>query len=270
MELKYKGKTIHYRVQGKGPALVLIHGFTESSAIWDDFTGELADTFQVITPDLPGHGQSECIGEVHTMLEMAAMVRELLDHLKVKCCVMIGHSMGGYVALSFGRQYAQMLVGLGLFHSTALADSPEASQNRKRAIALIKKNRQDFLFGFIPELFAPKNREGLKNEIDTLVRTAGQMTVEAIVAAQEGMRMRVDGRDVLFSSDFPVMFIAGQQDSRVPFESIQALSGIPKTSYSLFLKNAGHMGYLEARNETLGFVKFFAKTCMKPTQGCSN
>ena len=257
--MKHSQKGLNYRVRGAGHALVLIHGFTETSAIWDDFAGELSADLQVITPDLPGHGQSDCTGEVHTMEEMAEAVKNLLDQLGVKHCVMIGHSMGGYVALAFARKHPEMLRGLGLFHSTALPDSEEARQSRSKAIEIIRGDHKGFLFHFIPELFAPENRERLKKEIEVLVSTANRMTSKAVIAAQEGMKVRSDARDVLFSASFPVMFIAGQKDSRIPFESIRELAGIPETSYTLFLKHSGHMGYLEARDETLGFVRFFAQ-----------
>lgn len=254
---------LHYKARGQGPALVLLHGFTESSAIWDDFSSSLSDAFHVITPDLPGHGQSACMGDVHTMDEMAAAVKHQLDQLGVDRCVMIGHSMGGYVTLSFARMYPEMLQGAGLFHSTALPDSPEARQGREKAIEVIKSDRKGFLFRFIPGLFAPENRERLQREIDTLVHAANSMTAQAIIAAQEGMKIRRDNRDVLFAANFPVMFIAGQKDARVPFGSIRELAGIPETSYSLFLKNSGHMGYLEARDETLRFVRFFTETAFR-------
>jgi pimeloyl-ACP methyl ester carboxylesterase len=263
MNYTHKGFKLAYQSRGDGPALVLIHGFTESSAIWEDFAGELSAGFRVITPDLPGHGRSDCIGEVHTMDAMAGAVKSLLDHLGVKACVMIGHSMGGYVTLSFARMYPEMLRGAGLFHSTALPDSPEAREGRSQAIEIIRSDRKGFLFKFIPGLFAPENRERLKEEINALVKAANSMTAQAIIAAQEGMKIRQDGRDVLFAASYPVMFIGGQKDNRIPFESIRELAGIPETSYSLFLKNSGHMGYLEARDETLGFVRFFAETASK-------
>jgi pimeloyl-ACP methyl ester carboxylesterase len=260
MKFTYKGKTMNCQIRGEGPALVLIHGFTETSGIWEDFSRELSDTFQVIAPDLPGHGQSDCTGEVHPMEEMAEVVKSLLDQLGVPRCVMIGHSMGGYVSLAFARAHPEMLCGLGLFHSTALPDSPQARQSRSKAIEIIRGDHKGFLFHFIPELFAAENRGRLKKEIHALVNTANQMTSTAIIAAQEGMKVRSDARDVLFATRCPVLFIAGQKDSRVPFESIRELAAIPETSYVLFLKNSGHMGYLEARDETLGFVRFFAET----------
>lgn len=253
---------MHYEATGSGPALVLVHGFTESSAIWADFAGELSASSRVIMPDLPGHGRSECLGQGHSMTAMAEVLHAVLAREGVRECVMVGHSMGGYVALAFARKYPAMLRGLGLFHSTALPDSPEAKAGRTRAIELIRKDRQGFLFGFIPELFAPGNRDRLRPAIDRLVAAASQMSAEAVIMAQEGMRDRGDGRDVLFSLHCPVLFIAGQKDSRVPFETIRELSGIPAISYCLYLKESGHMGYLEARDETLGMLRFFARTCL--------
>ena len=98
---------IHYKVEGKlhQHTIVLLHGFTESLDIWDDFSAELSVDFKVICIDLPGHGNSGCIGDAHTMELMADVVKTIIDKEKVNECVIIGHSMGGYVALAFAEKY---------------------------------------------------------------------------------------------------------------------------------------------------------------------
>ena len=82
-----------------GPCIVLLHGFLESLCIWDEFVNELSKDFKVLTIDLPGHGKTENFSEVHTMEFMAETVKAVLEHLKIEKCVLIGHSMGGYVRL---------------------------------------------------------------------------------------------------------------------------------------------------------------------------
>ena len=84
--------------------------------------------------DYPGHGKSSLIAEIHTMEIMAESVKEVLDFLKIDSCVMIGHSMGGYVTLAFADQNPGLLKGFGLFHSSAAADTDEGTKNRERAI----------------------------------------------------------------------------------------------------------------------------------------
>lgn len=250
---------VNYTITGKGPTLVLLHGFTESLDIWTHFANELSSDFRVICIDLPGHGKSACIGEVHTMELMAECVKYILDKQQINECVMIGHSMGGYVTLAFAEKYSNMLKGIGLFHSSAMPDTPEGKLNRARAIEFINSNHIGFIGSFIPDLFAPENRERLKNEIEQLVVVARQMSKESIIASQKGMMERKDQRELLKTLDIPFLFIAGKKDSRVPFEKVLEQIALPKDCVSLFLENIAHMGYLEAPEKTLYAIKCFVK-----------
>lgn len=261
MEIKFKNTAIHYNVEGraKHSTVVFLHGFTETLDIWDDFSAELSVDFKVICIDLPGHGKSACISKAHSMELMADIVKAVLDEESVEKCVMIGHSMGGYVALAFAERFPEMLKGLGLFHSSAFPDTPEGKANRAKAIEAIEKNHSNFIMSFIPDLFAPAFREPLKKEIEAMVHKAQHMTKEAIVASQLGMMERSDRRDLLAAATYPVLFIAGKMDTRVPFEKVLEMIAIPKDSTSLLLHDIAHMGYLEARDKTLFAVKCFVE-----------
>jgi pimeloyl-ACP methyl ester carboxylesterase len=264
MNIRYREALISFKERGAGNAVVLIHGFTESSNIWDFFVENLVSSFRVVTIDLPGHGESECIGDVHPMEQMSEAVKAVLDHLNISEAVIIGHSMGGYVALALARVYPRLFRGLGLFHSTSLADSDEARKAREKAIEVIKADHQDFLFNFIPELFAPENREHYAKEIESLIEQARQMSQKAIIAAQEGMKNRSSALDVLINASYPVMFIAGQKDTRVPFENIWVQMALTQEAHSLILRNVGHMGFLEAQFQTYNFTKAFITSCFRP------
>ncbi len=261
MTITYKNTHIAYTDNGRGNTLVLLHGFTESQSMWDGFAAMLSDEFRVVTIDLPGHGQSGCLGDTHTMEEMAGCVKAVLDHLHIGKCVMVGHSMGGYVSLAFSRLYPDHVAGLGLFHSTAAADSKEAKEGRDKAITAIRQNHKDFLLQFIPSLFAQENQEQHKPLIDALILEARKMTSQAIIAAQEGMKLRADSRDILKNANVPVLFICGKKDSRIPIDSILPQINLPKTSYSLILEEAGHMGWAEAHEATLHMVQSFTGAC---------
>ena len=264
MNVRYKDALISFQDRGAGNTVVFIHGFTQTSSVWNFFVEQLVDTYRVITIDLPGHGESECIGEVHPMEQMGEAIKTVLDHLKITRAVIIGHSMGGYVALAMARVYPGLFRGLGLFHSTSLADSEEGRISRERNIKVIREDHQTFLFNFIPELFAPENRERMAPEIDALVSEAKKMTKKAVVAAQEGMKTRSSSLDVLINAKFPVMFIAGQKDSRVPFENIWVQMALTEEAHSLILRNVGHMGFLEAKLQTCDFTRAFLHSCYRP------
>ncbi len=257
--IQFNQSEIHYTTIGKGNAVVLLHGFTESLDIWEYFGDILSLEHKVILIDLPGHGKSECIAETHTMELMAECVKAVLDAQKVNECIMIGHSMGGYVTLAFAELYKDMIRGIGLFHSSALPDTPEGKANRVRAIEIIRSNHSNFITSFIPDLFAPENRKPLEKEISQLIDIANQMTEESIIAAQKGMMERKSKIDLLKTLDVPYLFIAGKKDSRLPFDKVIEQIAIPNQSFSLLLGDIAHMGYLEAPNKTLNAVNCFVK-----------
>ncbi len=255
---------LNYTDQGKGKLIVFLHGFTESLAIWNNFSEVLSEKYRVICIDLPGHGKSKCIGEVHLMEDMADAVDNVIKKLNIESFIIVGHSMGGYVALSYAEKYADKVKGLCLFHSQAAPDSPEVKANRTRTIEAVKQDHIDFINQFIPDLFAPSNRLRLKTEIDQIKNDAkAYLTKESIIASQEGMRQRKDKYEFLSKIEIPVLFIAGKQDTRIPLEKVMEQLALPKHAEALIL-DIGHMGYLEAPKETLSTIDCFAAKILNP------
>ena len=259
----FRGKKIYCQVSGKGPAIVLLHGFLESGEVWKSFIRRLSGAFKVITVDLPGHGKSETAGSPHTMDEIAEAVRHVLKSLEINSCMMVGHSMGGYVTLAFAEKYPRLLKGFILFHSQAGADSAEATANRERTIALVNKDHNGFIKNFIPDLFDPQNVKKLIKEIDALKELAGKTPKEGIIAALEGMKNRPDRQHVLLNSTVPVMFIIGKNDKRIPMETIIPQTLLPGHSEVLILDHVGHMGFIEASGKTYAALKAFADRQLK-------
>jgi len=260
-QVQFENKNISYTIIGSGPALVLLHGFLESKAIWDDFTVMLQKVFTVIAIDLPGHGESELICETHSMQLMAETVKAVLEAEKIEKAVITGHSMGGYVALQFAVDNMEMVMGLVLFHSHANADTEEAKENRRRTIEIVKQNRGGFIRQFIPDLFDQKHIEEYTGAIQKLQHIAAIMTPEAIIAALTGMRDRPNQLHFLQTTKIPVLFILGKQDSRMPYNQLIAQAVIPSHSEILLLDDVGHMGYIESSGKTLQALKHFALRC---------
>jgi pimeloyl-ACP methyl ester carboxylesterase len=190
---------------------------------------------------------------------MAETVKLVLDKLEINECVIVGHSMGGYVALAFAKQYPDFIKGVGLFHSQASADSEEAKENRRRTINVVKLNRAGFISNFIPDLFAEANVPKFQDEIDLLKKGASEISPEGIIADVEGMKQRSSKLDLLMHSKIPFLFIAGKEDSRIPVQTIMAQAILPEHSEVLILSKVGHMGFIEAKTETLQMIKGFLK-----------
>ena len=136
--IQFEGVRIYYTVRGKGRPIVLLHGYLEGGEVWDPLAEKLEEDYLIISPDLPGHGESGVKGEVHTMEFLASAVREVIRDAGEKRVVMVGHSLGGYVTLAFVELYPEMLSGYVLFHSHPHADTPEAIARPERRTLCIR------------------------------------------------------------------------------------------------------------------------------------
>ena len=121
--IQFKNTNISFSDEGKGAAIVLLHGFLENLSMWNEITPHLLKKNRIIAIDLLGHGQSNCLGYVHTMELFAETVEAVLKHLKIRKCTLIGHSLGGYVVLAFAEKNPQKIKGLCLLNSTSNEDS---------------------------------------------------------------------------------------------------------------------------------------------------
>ena len=149
----YKNIPIYYKTFGKGPVIVLLHGFLESSTMWKKLIPEFSKNNFLVTIDFPGHGKSGVISETHSMELMAEVVHELLKELNIASATFIGHSMGGYVALAYAELYEKEAEKLILLNSTPQADSEERKENRDRSIEIVGKVPEAYISMAIGNLF---------------------------------------------------------------------------------------------------------------------
>jgi pimeloyl-ACP methyl ester carboxylesterase len=262
-KISFMNSEISFKAKGKGSAVVLVHGFPESSAIWDDFANELSKDFFVVAPDLPGHGASRMPSGFSGMETFADSVHAVITHLQLSKFTIVGHSMGGYVAMAYAGKYESenLLNGICLFHSTVFADSDEKKNNRNRAIEAVKKDKVSFIGELIPNLFTKENVVKYSDEINKLKEIAKICSAETIAASLAAMRDRADSSDFARNTSLPFQFIIGKRDVSVPFEINFPMTSFPKTTFTHLLDNVAHMGFIEARNETLFTLRNFLKFC---------
>jgi pimeloyl-ACP methyl ester carboxylesterase len=249
MILQHKGINLFYTDEGKGSAVVLLHGFLENTTMWDNIVPTLSKKNRVICIDLLGHGNTECLGYVHSMELMAEAVDAVLKHLKIRRSTFIGHSMGGYVSLAYAEEHPDALKGLCLMNSTASADSPEKQLNRDRAILAVKQNHKSFIRMAIVNLFRPKNRKLFSNKIKEIRKIAQQTPLQGIIAALEGMKIRNDREALLHFTPFKKMLVAGKKDPVLPYNSL--IEQTQNTEVELVTLPDGHMSHIENRKELL-------------------
>jgi pimeloyl-ACP methyl ester carboxylesterase len=256
-QIGYKNTKISYSDTGKGNAVVLLHGFLENKTMWQDLVPELSKKNRIITIDLLGHGETECLGYVHSMEDNAEAVRAVLSKLRIRKAVFIGHSMGGYVALAFAELFPAMVKGLVLLNSTSKADSEERKANRDRAIKAVKKDYTTFVRLSITNLFSEENRVKMTDEIEKVKNAALKTPLQGIVASLEGMKIRKDREIVLRAATFPMLLILGKKDGVLNYED--NLKQIENTKVKLVTFPDGHMSHIENRKELkavlLGFLK---------------
>lgn len=248
---------------GSGKVFVFLHGFCESKEVWETFTQPFRETYRVIAMDLPGFGKNTAPRISYSMEEAAAYVYQVLKALKIKKCIMVGHSMGGYVALAFAEKYRGMLSGLCLFHSSALPDSKEKKETRTKTIKFIKKNGQEvFMNSFVAPLFSPARRKFFSKEIKMLTTIGKSTATVAVMGAIKGMRNRKKRIKVLKEARYPILFISGKDDQAVTLEQTLTQCAIPANATVLFLANTGHMGMFEKPLETQNALRYFAESIL--------
>ena len=256
-QIFFKNTAISFSDIGKGTAVVLLHGFLENKTMWKDLVPSLAEKNRVISIDLLGHGETDCLGYIHSMEENAEIVNAILSHLRIRKAVFIGHSMGGYVALAFAELHINKVKGLVLLNSTALEDSVERKINRDRAIKAVKQNYINFVRMSIANLFSENNRDRLENEIENVKLEALKTPLQGIVASLEGMKIRKDRQFILKETDFPKLLILGEKDGVLLYKD--NASQIEATNTELISLPDGHMSHIENKVELEKVIASFLR-----------
>lgn len=241
--ITHKNAKIYFTDKGSGKAILLLHGFLENKNMWNNLTPHLIKTNRVISVDLLGHGETESIGYVHTMEFMADAVIAVIKQLSIKDFFLIGHSMGGYVSLAILESNPNIVKGLCLMNSTAIADSPEKKRNRDRAIEAVKKNCKMFVSLSISNLFRPKSRILYKKAFKNVKNEALKTPVQSIIASLEGMKIRKDRLELFKSVKIKKLVLLGKKDAILNYDlqiSLYQNSGAKVIGYP-----DGHMSHIE-------------------------
>ena len=245
---------IHYTINGNGPCLVLLHGFLLSPSIWVGLAPKLSKKNQVIIIDLPGHGKSGSIAEIHTMELMAEVVNSILIENNIHKANFIGHSMGGYISLAFAEKYPDRINKLVLLNSSTEGDSQLRKLNRDRAIKIIKHNKEAFINMATASLFPEEKRNQFQHYIDNFSKEALDFPVEGIIAAIKGMKIRKDRTSILKSFQGDKYMISGIEDPIVPISSSEKTANESQTK--LLKVKSGHMSINENIDEIIKIMYF--------------
>ena len=240
MHATLNGVRLSYTDEGRGVPLLFVHGFPLSRGAWQKQIDELRTDYRVIAPDLRGFGESEASAGTATMSQFADDLRALLQELATGPVVLVGHSMGGYVALAFARQYPKMVRGFVLVSTKAGGDSPKAAAGRRATAGKVKKEGvQVVIKAMAPKMLSPDNHDRrLAEQVHEFMASAKPA---GVIAALLGMAERPDATGQLSRISVPTLVIAGEDDALIPpAESRTLAQAIPGSQLNAVL-HAGHL-----------------------------
>ncbi|TVZ56440.1 pimeloyl-ACP methyl ester carboxylesterase [Lutibacter sp. Hel_I_33_5] len=255
----FKNTKISFSDVGKGTAVVLLHGFLENTTMWKDIIPELSKRNRIIAIDLLGHGKTACLGYIHSMETMAEAVEAVLNHLRLRRFIVIGHSMGGYVALAFAEKNPQKIKGLCLMNSTSNDDDEERKKLRSRANKMIQTNFESMVKISVSNLFGQSNLERFKSEISFVKKEALKTPLQGYIAANEGMRIRKNRNRVLQNNDFKKLLIIGEKDPVLDYKT--SLKEAKETNTEFVVFPDGHMSHVENKEKLNATLVDFVKGC---------
>ncbi len=244
--------------------ILLIHGFGEDHCIWKHQIEFFSKQHRVIAPNLPGvqcaplplhHSQAP---DLRMYVEV---LHELMHHLKIEHYYIVGHSMGGYIGLSFADYYVNHVQGLLLLHSTTYEDNEAKKASRMKVAEFIEAwGVSKYLESATPNLFSNEFKKKNPGIIQDIIDSGTDISKEAMIQFVFAMRNRKSFTHLLQGSSIPVWILAGEEDLAVPIQdSLEQIKLLPSTN-SLVLKGVGHMGMLEATSQVNQFIQQFIET----------
>jgi pimeloyl-ACP methyl ester carboxylesterase len=247
---------LSFEESGNGQDVVLLHGFPFHQGIWNSFAEKLSHSFHVYTPDLPGFGKSAILSSPFTIDDVADALISWITTQKLNHPVLIGHSLGGYVALAAAKKNPELFSALVLFHSTGYADSAERKQSRNKVLEFIDANGvKAFTSNFIAPLFADPQHLAIP-----LVKSiAENSSAEAVKGYTQAMRDRSERTDVLRTFTGPILFLGGNKDQGISVESIREQAAISINAQVKILADVAHMGMLENEKESLEIIRAYVE-----------
>ncbi len=251
----YKNIQIHYTQSGEGSALVLLHGFLENKEMWTFAHKAFSKSHRVISIDLLGHGKTACLTEDHSMLEMAKTVRAVCKDLNVSRAKVVGHSMGGYVALELAKNFPELVSGLSLMNSNYYEDEEDKKVLRLRANEMAKTQFESLVRMSFMNLFAPSSRNAFSDEINSVLDQALNTPISGYIKGQVGMINRKDYSNFFAELSNPKMVILGEKDPVMLAEPI--LDFCDKNKIKTHVLDKGHMSHIENKEGLINALKEF-------------
>jgi pimeloyl-ACP methyl ester carboxylesterase len=231
---------------GSGSPIIFVHGYPFNRTLWSEQVAALSDKYRVITVDLRGFGESSSSGSPATMSRMAQDVAKLMDELNISAATLAGLSMGGYVLLSFYKQFEDRVSALVLADTRAGADTEEGKKVRaQQAETILAEGMAGTADAMLQKLLTPetvaKRADIVKRVRDMMVKTKP----EGAAAALMGMASREDHTDLLSQIKCPTLILVGRTDPITPVADSELMHQKINDSKLIVIENAAHVSNIE-------------------------
>lgn len=248
---------LSYEEFGSGKPLIFLHGYPLNRTIWYPVVPLMEKYARLILPDLRGHGASPAPKGVYRMDTLASDVAHLMDRLEIKQAILVGHSMGGYVALAFARGYPSRVGGLALVASHCFADEPEKKKARLENAERVERTGD---IEFIVENMSPNLIDDLcwQDKLRPLMASTSPTGVAGVL---RGMAEREDSCQVLAELEMPMAIIAGEQDAFIPLQRAEEMAHKMKKPWLEVMQGCRHMPMLEAPQEVSRVLIELTRRC---------
>lgn len=236
---------LNYRIEGEGYPVVFLHGFLASNHIWENIIPQLKG-IRALQIELPGHGASPLFEEPPSIQLIAEAVNYIIEKECLQNFALVGHSMGGYVALEIAKNYSSKIEAFVLLNSHPWADSEQKKKDRKRVVKIVNYDKRLFINEAITDLYHDKLK--YETAINKAIDVALQMSEKAISDALLAMANREDATEVTYVLGNKLHCVYGEFDTLIDGKKLQELTQLTK-NYFHFIKNIGHCTYDESPRE---------------------
>lgn len=247
----------HYEDRGGGTPIVLLHAFPVDHRLYDRQVEELSKWYRIITPDLPGFGQTPG-DQPFTVQSVAERLHAFLTAIDALPCVLGGCSMGGYVTFAFEQEYPKDLQGLILIDTRAEGDSPEQRHNRDRLIGLIDRIGSSAIAdAMLPKMLSPESKRQqpeLEGRLKTVMLNTSPTTLKHALAA---LRDRPDRMELLPSIGRPTQILVGKDDEVTPVQAAEQIKAGIRHATLTVIPDAGHLSPIENPNAVNEAIRGF-------------
>jgi 3-oxoadipate enol-lactonase len=247
IELSAHSVKVAYDDVGTGLPVVLLHAFPLDKEMWAPQMGPISSAgYRVIAIDLPEFGGTTPDKDGFTIDRGADLVADFLKALGIPKAVVVGLSMGGYVAMSIARRHPSLLAGMVLADTRAAPDVPHVRANRDKLIAAVQANGPVAAVDtMLPNLFSEPTRTTNPALIERVRQIVLRQAASGIIAGLRALRDRPDAAPALEAVTAPMLVLVGEFDTVTPLLAAARIAGMARKSDLAHIPGAGHLSSLE-------------------------